>query len=472
MMLSTNLPTCTTPSKARHQAKMTPRRTPIRIQTPRMSPSPAVSCYSTPTRRRPRSTNNTSDDRFIPNRSRLNTAQARRSLLNRVKEEEEGPVSEYKTQLRRALFGKASESTSLLGFGESANRAASPSIAENPFSQDVLRSMDATHRSTTSNKPRARSVSTTPDFVLDAPGVLPEDHLNLASVGPSIAMACQDCVCLSNRGSSVEYLECESLERVTAVKWSNYDHTLAIGGESLAEVWDASRRTLVAQLANHLGPVTALEWKGDYELLASSETGIQRYDLRLRYPEVFTYYPGHASPIAKLQWNDNILAAAGGDAVPLWDVRFSNLPYRTLEQRNVKGLEFCPMNHNVLATGGENGVQLWNVQSGTVRKTIETSAPVTSVIWSPFRKELMASYGELMAVWSFSPQVHQLAEWGQRDGGRVLSLERVRDSGRVLSLHANEMLIGWNAFGSPPVLPKKNRLEHLGGGLLELPVLR
>jgi hypothetical protein len=60
-------------------------------------------------------------------------------------------------------------------------------------------------------------------------------------------------------------------------------------------------------------------------------------------------------------------------------MRLSNIVFMGM------GEEFCPINHNVLVMGGKNGFQLWNVQSGSVHKMIETSAPVTRVIWSPFR---------------------------------------------------------------------------------------
>jgi WD40 repeat protein len=117
--------------------------------------------------------------------------------------------------------------------------------------------------------------------------------------------------------------------------------------------------------------------------------------------------------LTQLQWRDDILAIAVAGCVRLWDVRYfsKRAPLQELRHEGVKGLGFsCPLQRNVLATGGANGVKLWNVQSGSLRATIPTPEPVTSLSWSPHRKEIMASYGEVMAVWSLAPQVHRLAK--------------------------------------------------------------
>jgi WD40 repeat protein len=132
------------------------------------------------------------------------------------------------------------------------------------------------------------------------------------------------------------------------------------------------------------------------------------------------------------------------------------------------------MQRNVLATGGANGIQLWNLQSGSIRATIPTPNPVTSLSWSPYRPELMASYGKDMAIWSLAPQVHRLAEWGLEVdgevGGKVLSSDRSSDTGRVVSLHECGRLALWDPFGAAPQVPKKRVTPSLG--MLDLPVLR
>jgi WD40 repeat protein len=190
-------------------------------------------------------------------------------------------------------------------------------------------------------------------------------------------------------------------------------------------------------------------------------------------------YPAVGVPnyVTQLQWNDNILATAGGDSVRLWDIRYNahQVPIQELRHEGVKGLEVSPMQRNVLATGGTNGIQLWNLQSGSLRATIPTPDPVTSLSWSPYRPELMASYGKDMAIWSLASQVHRLAEWGLVEddgeiGGNILSLDSSPNTDRVLSIHACGRIALWDPFGAAPQVPKNRVTPRIG--MLDLQVLR
>jgi WD40 repeat protein len=416
-------------------------------------------------------------DRFIPNRSRLNPSQSHHTWLNRVDENKDNvppPESEYKRQLRRALFGNEPTPSTLLGLGE-ARQSLSSSI-ENPFHQDVLRTIDSSTSLKAPAKKHAvnyRTVNTKHDLALETPDVLTDDRLNLLSTGPGVAVAMGSTVVISKGGKIDDIRPCAA-GGVSSVKWNYSGHTLmAVGLCDEVQVWNPETKQKHAILYNHTSYVTALEWKGSMDLVASSGTEVQRYDLRISQPEIGAYYGlGCRDLVTQLQWNDHILAAAAGNRVCLWDVRYGGRdPLQEFQHEGVKGLAFCPRQRNVLATGGDNGIQLWNVQSGSLRATIPTPDPVSSLLWSPYRNEVMASYGEVMGIWSLAPKVHQLAEWGPPTrGGRILTLDRFPDTGHVISLHAEEVLLGWKPFGEPPRLPKTRTVPSLG--TLDMAVIR
>jgi cell division cycle protein 20 (cofactor of APC complex) len=184
-------------------------------------------------------------------------------------------------------------------------------------------------------------------------------------------------------------------------------------------------------------------------------------------------------PIASLQWKGHTIAAASKrGTIHQWDSRRlnprCNNPLPTMNHAAAKGLEFCPFQSNTIATGGANGIKFWNAQTGSLRGSIPTHSPVTSVLWSPHRHEIMASYGNFMSLWSVSSSAtrfQQMAEWTLPDDSKVLSLDRRPESGRLFSLHSDDSLYGWDAFGDPPPQDTVTGLRT-SGWLESAPVIR
>jgi WD40 repeat protein len=127
--------------------------------------------------------------------------------------------------------------------------------------------------------------------------------------------------------------------------------------------------------------------------------------------------------------------------------------------------------YQIIATGGADGIKIWNVRWGQLKAFIPTEMPITRFVWSPYRCEIMAGYGDTIGIWS---EVTQLAEWSfHKVDGHVLTLQHVPNSGTVVSLHQGEVLIGWDAFGDAPKLQRNHFLDGMrGSGILEMPVIR
>ena len=382
---------------------------------------------------------------------------------------------EYERQLRITLFCSDELAPRSLSFGIGDSSSRSPRV-EDPFQHDTLRpSLSAPCESKTPVPQRVVNTSSH-SFVLQAPGVLQDDNLNLVSVGsPLLALALYDTVWFQGPDGDTGMLERESPQLITAVQWSKGGKYLAIGGKEEVQIWSQSSGEMVS-FRNHLGYVTAIDWKDDNEFVAASQAGIHRYNLCASQPHKATYDCG-GEPIFSLQWNSEYIASAAGNAVFLWNPRqggWTQEPHCKLHHDAVKSVEFCLLQANVLATGGADGIKIWNVRSGQLKAFIPTEIPVTSLVWSPYRREIMAGYGETMGIWTVTTEVAQLAEWSfQELDGHVLTLQRVPNSGTVVSLHRGEVLMGWDAFGEAPMRQSNNFLDVMrGSGLLEMPVIR
>jgi WD40 repeat protein len=249
-------------------------------------------------------------------------------------------------------------------------------------------------------------------------------------------------------------------------------------------------------------------------MVASTLSGIQLYDLRLRFPHVFMYdtsrraMEGTVTTSFVNQTHDHIhhhhhhhqqqqqqqqaaklqLQPDGGwtlaaalprcNKVALWDLRRSKLPFQSMEHANVKGMQFCPLHRNTLATGGEDGIRLWNVQSGGERLHAPTVAPVTTLTWSLDRTEFMVGFGDHLGVYETSSdftKIRKLKQWTQPRVGPVVAVERMygENSGRVLSVHSEsivdpgtgEAMICWEPFPCPATTnTRKNDLRRRNNG--------
>ena len=350
--------------------------------------------------------------------------------------------------------------------------------------------------------PLPRVVSTTRCFTLGAEGIDPRDDLHVVSAGPpGVAVAMWDTVGFNN--PNLDYLTMEDMGNLTALQWrssSNDDALLAVGGERSLQVWDMTKGVPTAEVTDpYTHSITALEWMtddsttttttgtsssgGPWGMVASTLSGIQLYDLRLRFPHVFMYdtsrramdgtsttsFVNHVhqqqqQTAAKLQLQPDggwTLAAAlpRCNKVALWDLRRSKLPFQTMEHTSAKGMQFCPLHRNTLATGGADGIRLWNVQSGGERLHAPTVAPVTTLTWSLDRTEFMAGFGDHLGVYQTSSdftKIRKLEQWTQPRVGPVVAVERMygENSGRVLSLHSEsiiepgsgEAIICWEPF--------------------------
>lgn len=102
---------------------------------------------------------------------------------------------------------------------------------------------------------------------------------------------------------------------------------------------------------------------------------------------------------------DGSRAAIGGNenVVLVWDISAPCTPkllHRLRHTSAVKGLLFCPWAPSLLALGaGSNDrhLRFWHASSGTMLSLFFTDSQILSIHWSWSRKELVVTYGFLLA---------------------------------------------------------------------------
>lgn len=307
----------------RHRSKrllstMTPASTP-RLRRPRNQRTPSRTVHSvliTPSKNESychtgRRQLTPGGDRFIPDRNNVDISRARHALADRAPkilddQRDDLPVeknNEFANQLRRVLFEEGNSNITKNGAinGEQENslmginrrRMFHKSSMVDPMSQDVLRSPWPGHQTSWSSS-KLRSVSTKRCFTLTMDGLNARDDLHVMTVGPQgLAVAMWDTVGFQNPNFDIP--ELQDMGNLTSLKWRSFDACdtiLAIGDSASIQIWDAGMGFQSTTITDHhTHAVTALEWMPDnpFEFFASTSSGLQFYDLRLRLPHVFTY---------------------------------------------------------------------------------------------------------------------------------------------------------------------------------------
>jgi hypothetical protein len=305
------------------------------------------------------------------------------------------------------------------------------------------------------------NINTAHTFSLTIPQVLQDDALHLVSCTKTVrAVAVGNTIRLlvaSNNQTLLIRNDGSYQDVITSIKWSESGRLLAFGTKDEIQIWEPFPFLQKKRSFHHQsGFVTALEWKGDEEIAAATQDGAFRYDLRLPIAIVAHYEvvdPVDKAVISSLEWKGEILAASIGNWVWLWDARRGGRvsePFRKLRHDNVKTLKFSPLEAHFLATGGSDGIKLWNLYQIAPLALIPTEAPVTSLLWSPFRTEFMAAYGDRLGVWKMTEEdAFRMADLQpSSSGGRVLALDGVLGTFEVVSLHSEGLLMGWDGWRS------------------------
>ncbi|KAJ6611782.1 WD40 repeat-like protein [Mycena sp. CBHHK59/15] len=338
--------------------------------------------------------------------------------------------------------------------------------------------------STGSTTNKTRKISSQPERVLDAPGMVDDFYLNLLSWSSlncvAVALESSTYIWKADTGAVVQMGEAPAGTYVSSVNFSNDGAFLGIGlGTGEVELWDVERGTKLRTMAGHQAQVAVLSW---WQHLLSSGCGdgsVWHHDVRVPRHKVMELL-GHSGEVCGLEWrNDGELIASGGNdnVVNIWDGRVGSGPVAgdgvatgnaKWTKRNhtaaVKALAWSPWQPNLLASGGGTNdatINVWNSTTGARLHTHTTPSQITSLHFSPHRKELLSTHGyptNAIGVWAY-PGLERVAEIRDAHDSRVLFSAVSPGGDMVVTGAGDESLKFWKIWDVPTSDGKKGKMS-------------
>ncbi|KAH8987583.1 WD40-repeat-containing domain protein [Lactarius akahatsu] len=339
---------------------------------------------------------------------------------------------------------------------------------------------------------KSRKIATQPERVLDAPGMVDDFYLNLLSWSVlnvvAVALSENTYIWKADTGSVVLVGEAPEGSYVSSVDFSNDGAFLGIGvGTGDVELWDVETGQKLRSMSGHQAQVAALSWHAHILSSACGDGSIWHHDVRIARHKVMELL-GHSGEVCGLKWRaDGELLASGGNdnVVNIWDGRVGDVNEGSRgvarwTKRNhtaaVKALAWCPWQPSLLASGGGTNdatVHVWNSTTGGRLHSLKMPAQVTSVQWSPHKKEFLTTHGypsNAIMVHAY-PSLDRAAEIRDAHDSRVL-FSCVSPAGDMVCTGAgDENLKFWRIWEIPPVKKRKESKEGrslTGSGILSL----
>ncbi|KAG8900786.1 ubiquitin-protein transferase activating protein, partial [Tulasnella sp. 403] len=327
---------------------------------------------------------------------------------------------------------------------------------------------------------KTRVIPTSPQRVLDAPGLIDDFYLNLVSWSGMNQLAvalCENTYIWSAETGNVELLGTSPDESyVSAVEFTPDGSFLGIAhGSGVVEVWDMETSTKLRAMSGHQAQVASLSWNNHILTSGCSDGSIWFHDVRVAQHKVMELQ-GHEGEVCGLKWraDGELLASGGNDNIlNIWDGKtgssgegWRGTPKFTKHNHTaaVKAIAWCPWQTNLLATGGGTGdaqVHFWSSTTGARVNTLQTPAQVSSVHFSPHCREFMTTHGApINAIMIHSyPSMSKVAEINDAHDARLLG-SSVSPAGDVVCTYAgDENVKFWKVWEVP-----KKRKEKTGLG--------
>ncbi|XP_049849641.1 anaphase-promoting complex subunit cdc20-like [Schistocerca gregaria] len=397
-------------------------------------------------------------DRFIPNRSSMDTCIAQYNLTK----ENEGNVQvscslkQLHDTLAESLFSSTTsiEQCKIMCLK---NKAPEPRAGyENRLK--VLYSQNLDHSSV--SRYNTRHIPSQAEKILDAPDVLDDYYLNLLdwSKDNLLAVALGSAVYIwkAQTGEIIQLCD-QGSSKVTSVSWAQGGQYLAVGTESCdVMLWDVRATKLLRNMDGHQARVSALSWNGSTLSSAGRDCLILNHDVRVQHHLISTLQ-GHTQEVCGLAWSPDgsqLASGANDNVMNIWDTSdLSRARYTITEhQAAIKALAWCPWSANTLASGGGTAdpcIRFWNTSSGACLNTINTGAQICALQWSSHYKEIASSHGwkNNICIWKY-PSMVKCAELTGHTS-RVLNMSQSPDGTTLVSIAGDETLRFWKVWSLP-----------------------
>ncbi|KAF2453528.1 WD40-repeat-containing domain protein [Lineolata rhizophorae] len=321
-----------------------------------------------------------------------------------------------------------------------------------------------------------RRVGTTPERVLDAPGLVDDYYLNLLdwSVGNQVAIGLERSVYIwsADSGAVNPLLEAPSDTYIASLKWSQDGAYVGVGlGTGEVQIWDVEEQTRLRSMLGHEARVSSLGWNKHLLSTGGRSGAIFNHDVRIAQHKV-AELNAHEGEVCGLEWRPSdgaqLASGANDNLVCIWDARSLTAPKftKTNHKAAVKAVAWCPWHTNLLATGGgshDRQIHFWNTTTGARTNSIETGSQVTALRWSTAYKEIVSCGGfpdNSLSIWSY-PNLVKNFEIPAHDS-RVLHATLSPDGEMLATAAADESLKFWKLFEKKPAGATASRDRDAG----------
>lgn len=303
-----------------------------------------------------------------------------------------------------------------------------------------------------------RKVPTTPDRVLDAPGLIDDYYLHLLdwSCNNQIAIALENSVYIwdASSGGVSSLMESSVSNYITGIRWSGDGAYISIGlNNGDIQIWDVEEGVRTRNLNGHTSRVGVMSWDKHFVSSGCHDGSIWNHDVRCQNHKV-SEFTSHTAEVCGLEWRSDggQLASGGNDnVVNIWDPR-SSVPRftKTSHRGAVRAVAWCPWQSNLLATGGgteDKQIHFWNTTTGARVNSVNTESQVTSLTWSTIYKEIVSTHGypnNTLSIWSY-PNLTKVIDIAGHDS-RVLHSALSPDGQTLATCASDENLKFWKIF--------------------------
>ncbi|KAI0739558.1 WD40 repeat-like protein [Daedaleopsis nitida] len=358
------------------------------------------------------------------------------------------------------------------------------------------RSGSAPAGASTTTGTKDRKISTYPYKILDAPGMQDDFYLNLISWSSTnvvgIALGGSAYIWKAESGEVVLVSEGPEGSYIASLDFSNDGGFLGVGyPDGNVELWDVETQTKLRTMSGHSAQVGVLSWNGHILSSGCQDGSIWHHDVRVARHKVMELL-GHQGEVCGLRWRSDgeLLASGGNDNVlNVWDGRVGDVGTPSSSTRSaarwtkrnhtaaVKAVAWCPWQPALLASGGGTSdatVHIWNTTTGARLHSLVTPAQISSIQWSPHRKEFITTHGfptNAIMVHSY-PSMDKVAEIKDAHDSRVL-FSALSPSGELVCTAAgDENLKFWRIWEAPKVKKKEakesSRMSSTATGILTI----
>ncbi|ODV77083.1 WD40 repeat-like protein [Suhomyces tanzawaensis NRRL Y-17324] len=287
--------------------------------------------------------------------------------------------------------------------------------------------------------------------ILQAPGLRNDYYSNLVSWSKRtyrVAVGLGAKVYWWGPDNSVRQVPLATRQMVTAVSVHAQGYLLvAVVGGTIFLV-DEACNSVIDTYEHGLGTVYCFQWKSTANtFFAGDEEGnvtvfkvgnskiVRISTLRCNQQQV--------CGIVLNQDETEMAVGSNNNCCMVWDIHDLMAPtmkYILPHTAAVKALAYCPWSTSLLATGAgsrDRKIRFWHTRSGTLLNEVQTDAQITGLVWSKFRKEIVATSGfanssspVLVSVYSY-PGMIPLREVPAVPNLRILSSSTSPDATSV-----------------------------------------